>query len=233
MKRGKFITFEGGEGSGKSTQARLLWQRLRREKIPADLTREPGGTPFAEAIRSILLDASLERRSDLSELLLFYAARADHLNLRIRPKLISGEWVVCDRFSDSTRAYQKLSDESAIDTMEELVVGRDKPDLTIILDVEPEVGMRRAVRRAYGSVNSQSKLFEPDQMAFSFAPDRFEGLGMQFHDEVRQSFLNIARRERKRCIVIKSEPGVMKVADVVWKVVSKRFKLPLHRTVAG
>lgn len=226
MTVGKFITFEGGEGAGKSTQARLLWERLKRNRVNADLTREPGGTIFAEAIRALLLDATLAERSTFSEILLFYAARADHLVSRIKPALRGGTWVICDRFSDSTRAYQgaanKLHD-SIIEDLERLVVGSAAPDLTIILDVDPEIGMRRAVRRAYGSVNSQSRLFEPEQLAFSFALDRFESLDIEFHRKVRRLFLSIADRHPERCAVIDSTGGISKVAECTWKIVTQRL----------
>ncbi len=151
MARGTFITFEGGEGAGKSTQARILCQRLNRVQIPVELTREPGGSPFSEAIRGVLLDPSLAHRSELAELMMFYAARADHLERRILPALEEGTWVICDRFSDSTRAYQGAAgglDSALIDEFDRIVVGDNAPRLTIILDVDPEVGARRAIRRA-------------------------------------------------------------------------------------
>lgn len=239
MARGKFITFEGGEGAGKSTQARLLWQRLNRMGVTTELTREPGGTHFAEAIRSILLDPSLSMRSIRSELLLFYAARADHLDLKIRPALEKGYWVICDRFSDSTRAYQGEigGDENSrtIAELDAIVVGADQPDLTIILDVEPEIGLRRAVRRTYGSVNSQSRLYAPDQLAFSFAPDRFEALDVDFHKKVRTTYLTIAESEPTRCAVIESVGGITRVSDRVWDILVSRLagELPPTNGIAS
>jgi dTMP kinase len=226
MASGKFITFEGGEGAGKSTQAQLLWRRLARLRIEADLTREPGGTPFAEALRSILLDSNLSQRSNLSEVILFYAARADHLDSRIRPALDAGKWVICDRFSDSTRAYQggmgkRIS--HAIKRLDSVVVGQSIPNLTIILDVDPEVGIRRAIRRKYEPKSGQSLLLEPDQIAFDFAPDRFEALDIEFHRNVRNTFLDIARSEPKRCVVVSSEGGIRDVGERVWQVVLDRM----------
>jgi dTMP kinase len=230
MTKGKFITFEGGEGAGKSTQARLLSQRLNRLKIAVTLTREPGGSPFAEAIRGVLLDPSYPFRSDLAELMMFYAARADHLESKIKPALEVGQWVICDRFSDSTRAYQGAAsgvDPGLIDTFENIVVGESAPDLTVILDVDPEVGAKRAIRRAYGSVNSQSRLFEPEQLAFSFAPDRFEALDVAFHRSVRSAFLKIAADNPTRCVVIPSVGGITSVADQVYSAVVNKLDIPV------
>ena len=224
--RGKFITFEGGEGAGKSTQVRQLLQRLKRKKIRAVATREPGGTTFGEGIRRLLLDPDLGDRSELSEMLLFYAARANHLSHLIRPAMETGAWVVCDRFSDSTRAYQGASGGSlgeAIEVIDALVVQETQPDLTIILDLSPELGHRRATRRAYGDINSQSRLFDPDQLAFSFAPDRFEGLDLKFHEKVRAGFLKIAAGNPDRCVVVDASGGITAVADAIWEVIESRF----------
>lgn len=226
--RGRFITFEGGEGAGKSTQARHLLQRLKRHRISAIATREPGGTTFGEAIRSLLLDPELGERSDLAEVLLFYAARANHLNRLIRPALERGDWIVCDRFSDSTRAYQGASggvDAATIETIDRLVVGSTQPDLTFILDLSPAIGHRRATRRAYGDINSQSKLFVPDQLAFSFAPDRFEALDLTFHEQVRNGFQRIAESYAERCVVIDASASISVVADAIWHVVAQRFDM--------
>jgi dTMP kinase len=226
MTRGKFITFEGGEGAGKSTQAERLWRRLNKLGIETDLTREPGGTPFAEAIRAMLLESNSVQRSSFSELLLFYAARADHLDLRIRPALEARKWVICDRFIDSTRAYQGVHGKSfalAIKRLESVVVGRSAPDLTIMLDVDPEVGIKRAIQRTYEPKRGQSQLFNPEQLAFHFAPDRFEALDIEFHRQVRSTFLQIAQAEPKRCAVVDSAGGIREVADRVWSVVLERL----------
>ena len=234
MASGKFVTFEGGDGAGKSTQAQLLWRKLRRLQIDAEITREPGGTPVAEAIRGVLLDSSLSQRSPLSELVLFYAARADHLDSRIRPALHAGRWVICDRFIDSTRAYQGALGTNlgaAISHLEQLIVAPTFPDLTIILDVDPEIGMRRAVQRTYAPRRGQSRLFEPSQLAFSFAPDRFEALDVDFHRKVRGTFLDIAKLEPSRCVVVDSAGGIRDVAEQVWNAVSQR--LGVHSTNSG
>ncbi len=144
MTAGKFITFEGGEGSGKSTQAHNLAGRLRAQGIEVVLTREPGGSPFAEALRTLILDPETPPHSALSEALLFYAARADHLDKTIRPALNAGAWVICDRFSDSTRVYQSEAGGlpgEVLDALEEIVVSPTVPDLTFILDLPAELGL--------------------------------------------------------------------------------------------
>jgi dTMP kinase len=228
MASGRFITFEGGDGAGKSTQAELLCRRLSRLQIEVDLTREPGGTPLAEVIRSVLLDANLSQRSALSELVLFYAARTDHLDSRIRPALDAGKWVICDRFIDSTRAYQGALQANlsvAIGLLEQLLVAPTFPDLTIILDVDPEIGIRRAIQRAYGPASGQSRLYEPSQLAFSFVPDRFEALDVDFHKRVQSRFLDIAKTEPSRCVVVDSAGSIKEVAERVWSAVSDRFAL--------
>jgi dTMP kinase len=228
MTTGKFITFEGGEGAGKSTQARMLSQRLGKLQIEAVLTREPGGTQLAEAIRAILLDASIRQRTNLSEVLLFYAARADHLGSLILPALKDGKWVICDRFSDSTRAYQGAGGaihRPTIESLENIVVGPCQPNLTIILDVDPQVGLKRAIRRSYGSVNSQNRLLNAEQLAFSFSPDRFEALDVDFHRKVREAFQQIAADDPNRCVVIDSSAGINRVAEQVFAAVVSRFGL--------
>jgi dTMP kinase len=227
MAKGKFITFEGGEGAGKSTQARLLLQRLAKLKIEALLTREPGGTKFAEAIRAVLLDANIKQRSNLAEVLLFYAARADHLGSFIVPALDDAKWIICDRFSDSTRAYQGAAGalhRPIIEVLDNIVVGSHRPDLTIILDVDPQVGLKRAIRRSYGSVNSQNRLLvNPEQLVFSFSPDRFEALDVEFHRKVREAFLKIASNDSDRCVVIDSSHGIARVAEEVFAAVTRKF----------
>jgi dTMP kinase len=225
MASGRFITFEGGEGAGKSTQAQMLAHSLARLGVEAVLTREPGGTRLAEALRAVLLDANIQPRTTLSEVLLFYAARADHLGSFILPALNEGKWVICDRFSDSTRAYQGAAgniDGAVIETIDNIVVGPHRPDLTFMLDVDPEVGLRRAVKRTYGSVGRN---FSPQQMAFSFSPDRFEALDLAFHMKVRESFLRIASADPTRCIVVDSSQGITRVAEQVMSTVAARFQL--------
>jgi dTMP kinase len=216
---GKFITLEGGEGGGKTTQAALLAQALRKAGFNVLLTREPGGTPRAEAIREVLLSGEAKRFGQLAEAVLFYAARESHLELSIRPALESGTWVVCDRFSDSTRAYQGAAgglSRSVIEVLENTVVGATRPDLTLIFDVTPEAGLQRAAERQGKSTASGQNEAELD---------RFEGMNLAFHRSLRDEFLAIAKAEPARCRVIDASRSVQAVADEVWSLVRKRFDL--------
>ncbi len=217
MTPGKFITLEGGEGGGKTTQAARLSESLRRAGLTVLQTREPGGTPRAEAIREVLLSGKAKRFGALGEAVLFYAARESHLALAIRPALKRGTWVVCDRFSDSTRAYQGAAGGlpiSIIETLDQAVVGETRPDLTLILDVPPETGLRRATARKSEDEASPEK-----------APDRFEAMNLTFHSSLREEFLAIAKAEPERCALIDASKDAAQVADDVWSVVRERFKL--------
>jgi dTMP kinase len=215
MTRGKFITFEGGEGGGKTTQAKLLAERLRKAGHEVLQTREPGGTPRAEAIREVLLSGKAKRFGPLGETVLFYAARESHLELTIRPVLRRGGWVVCDRFSDSTRAYQGAAGGvplSVIDVLETAVVGPTQPDLTIIFDLPPETGLKRAAGRSQDESGAKG-------------PDRFETMNLAFHRSLREEFLAIAEAEPERCVVVDASKDELHVAEDVWAIVKKRFSL--------
>lgn len=219
MALGKFITFEGGEGGGKTTQATLLAERLRKAGISVLQTREPGGTPRAEAIREVLLSGKAKRFGPLGEAVLFYAARESHLELAIRPALEKGSWVICDRFSDSTRAYQGAAGGvpiSVIDVLDNAVVGATRPDLTVIFDLMPELGLKRAAerqRQSTGSAPAEGDL------------DRFETMNLAFHRSLREEFLAIAKAEPERCVAVDASRNVQAVADEVWAIVRKRFSL--------
>ncbi len=216
---GKFITFEGGEGSGKSTQVKLLAERLAARGISSVETREPGGSAFAERLRSILLSPDVEPHSALSEALLFYAARADHLEKTIRPALARGAWVLSDRFSDSTRVYQvhagTLSTE-AFKALESFVVGSTRPDITLIIDVPVETGLARAAVR-------RSEPRGTDKEARSLLADRYESRDLEFHKKLREGFLEIAAAEPERCAVIDGQKGVEETAAAIWTAVSVRL----------
>ena len=217
--KGKFITFEGGEGAGKSTQAALLAGRLRRSGLDVLQTREPGGTPRAEAIREVLLSGQAKKFGPLGEAVLFYAARESHLELAIRPALERGAWVICDRFSDSTRAYQGAAGGlplSVIETIDCAVVGPTRPDLTIIFDLPPELGLKRAARRK--TLNTSG---EPE----SVSPDRFETMNLAFHRSLREEFLAIAKAEPRRCVVIDAAESEQRVEEKVWAIVRERFDI--------
>ena len=207
--RGRFISFEGGEGSGKSTQIRILAERLDAAKLRAIVTREPGGSPGAEIIRHLLLSGMGKLLGPEAETLLFAAARDDHVRTVIKPALSQGVWVLCDRFSDSTRAYQgrlgKVSPEF-MNAMERVTIGNLKPDLTLILDVPVEVGMQRAAaRRGSG------------------APDRFEAEDVKFHQQLREAYRQIAANEPKRCVLVDANADANTVAASVWAALRDRF----------
>jgi len=205
----KFITFEGGEGAGKSTQAALLKTRLTSMGIGVLLTREPGGSPGAEIIRHVLLSGAAKRLGPNAEALLFAAARADHLDTVIKPALQSGHWVICDRFLDSTRVYQGIVgkvDLPFIRGLEKLTVGASKPDLTFVLDLPAEIGLARAhARRGEG------------------VPDRFETEDFAYHQALNAAFRAIAAQENQRCILIDANRPPERVAAEILQFVCKRL----------
>ncbi len=209
--RGRFITFEGGEGSGKSTQIRHLAALLQRNDHAVITTREPGGSPAGEKIRGLLLDPAA-RLDAMTQILLFCAARRDHVVALIAPALARGEWVLCDRFADSTRAYQGAAgniDADLVQTLERAVIGETAPDLTIILDISPDIGLARASRRR-GKISDA---------------DAFEASDLAFHQLVRAGYLAIAVAEPARCVVIDADQAEAAVAAAIAEVVGKRFGL--------
>jgi dTMP kinase len=200
--RGKFISFEGGEGSGKSTQIRKLAERLDAAKLRAIVTREPGGSPGAEIIRHLVLSGMGKLLGPDAETLLFAAARDDHVRTVIQPALGQGIWVLCDRFFDSTRVYQgrlgRVSPD-VLNAMQRVTIGDLKPDLTIILDIPVEVGLQRAaLRRGSG------------------APDRFEAEDIKFHQDLRDAYRQIAAEDPQRCELIDANADADAVAACVW-----------------
>jgi dTMP kinase len=207
--RGRFITFEGGEGAGKSTQIKTLAERLNGAELRTIVTREPGGSPGAEVIRHLLLSGMGKLLGPEAETLLFAAARDDHVHAVIEPALDQGIWVLCDRFFDSTRAYQgRLGkvDPKVLNAMQRVTIGDLKPDLTIILDVPVDIGMQRAAaRRGAG------------------APDRFEAEDVKFHEGLRDAYRQIAAAEPERCVLIDANAAAGVVAARVWTAVSDRF----------
>jgi dTMP kinase len=207
--RGRFITFEGGEGTGKSTQVAALVKRLGTLGVGVVATREPGGSPGAEAIRYVLLSGAAKPLGAYAEAILFAAARDDHVSQTIRPALDRGKWVICDRFADSTRVYQGVLsnvDARLISRLEKLTVGDARPDLTIVLDVPAEIGLERAARRRGNG-----------------AGDRFESEALDFHKKLREAYLELAAREPDRCAVIDASPAAETVADAIWAVVNARL----------
>jgi dTMP kinase len=208
--RGQFITLEGGEGGGKSTQARLLAQKLENLGVAVVVTREPGGSPDAEKLREVILSGKAAMFGPAGEAILFSAARIDHIDRTIAPALQRGAWVICDRFADSTRAYQGAAgklDPALIASLERVAVGDIRPDLTLVLDLTPETGLARAAARR----DAHEKA------------DRFEGEATDFHRVLRQAFLDIARAEPQRCAIIDADKPPQDVAEAVWASVRKRL----------
>ena len=208
-RRGRFITLEGGEGAGKSTQVRLLVSRLEERGIEVVATREPGGSPKAEALRDVLLSGAAARFGPRGEAILFSAARIDHVDKTIDPALSRGAWVVSDRFADSTRAYQgalgKL-DCRLILELERVAIANVRPDLTIFLDIPPEAGLLRVSKRRNG---------EP--------ADRFEAEGIEFHSDLRKAFRDIATAEPERCVMVNALAPEDDVAAAIWREVETRL----------
>lgn len=209
MISGRFITFEGGEGSGKSTHAQLLAQQLKSLGIDVVLTREPGGSPGAEIIRHIILSGAAKHLGAEAELFLFAAARDDHIRNTIAPALAAGKWVICDRFIDSTRVYQGIVGKvnpRLIRGLERIIVGKTMPDITFIMDVPADTGLSRAQRRR-GAAQA----------------DRFEAEGPEFHEMLRNAFRILAREEVARCVLIDASKPKPVVFDQIWNAIRTRF----------
>ncbi|CAA7617933.1 dTMP kinase [Magnetospirillum sp. UT-4] len=207
MERGRFITFEGGEGAGKSTQLKMLADALAAAGTPAITTREPGGSEGAEAIRALLVTGDVGRWDGQTEALLHSAARRDHLVRTVWPALDLGTWVLCDRFADSTVAYQGYGHGlpvSFIESLTRLAIGDFAPDLTLILDLPVEAGLARAGHRGG-------------------AEDRYERMGVAFHQRLRQGFLSIAERQPGRCVVVDATGTPEQVHDAVMAAVRGRL----------
>jgi dTMP kinase len=207
VETGRLITFEGGEGAGKSTQVSILVERLRNAGRHAIATREPGGSPAAEDIRETLLSGKVKQFGPFAEALLFSIARADHIDTVISDSLARGQWVVCDRFLDSTRAYQGATGgvpAPVISALERLTLHGVMPNLTIVLDIPVEEGLARMARRRG-------------------APDRFESQNTAQHERIRKAFLDIAEEEPGRCVVIDARKPEALVAEDVWEAVAERL----------
>ncbi len=210
--RGRFITFEGGEGSGKSTHAATLAQRLKSSGVQVVLTREPGGSTGAEIIRHILLSGIAKPLGAETEAILFAAARDDHVRNVILPAIKAGTWVICDRFIDSTRVYQGALghvDQRLIRSLERVTVGPAVPDLTFILDVPAQVGLARAKSRRGQEI-----------------ADRFEAELTEFHEKLRQAYRALAAEEPKRCIIIDGRAPREVVSERIWSLVHERLLTP-------
>lgn len=212
MSRGFFITFEGGEGAGKSTQIEQLAASLREAGRDVIVTREPGGSAGAEAVRHVLLSGAAEPFGAAMEAVLFAAARSDHVEQVIRPAIARGAVVLCDRFLDSSRVYQGVTgnlDADFMANLERVTVNGMKPDLTLILDIDPEEGLRRATARRGDET-----------------PDRFEKETLSIHRRRRKAFLEIAKAEPQRCVVIDADADPEKVAATILRTVSLAMAEP-------
>ena len=198
-----FITFEGGDGSGKSTQVNLLKDYLDNLNFETIKTREPGGTPSAEILRDLLTTGEVEKWAPMSEALLMWASRYEHLIQVIKPALNSGKNVICDRFYDSTYAYQGVAHNLGIDKMEKLkkiIIGDIEPDITFVLDIDPKVGLKRSLDR-YNKEN------------------RFESYNIDFHNNIRSAFLEIAKKNKDRCIVVDAALNEQEINNLIITVI--------------
>jgi dTMP kinase len=209
MKPARFITLEGGEGAGKSTQVKRLAARLEARSIFCIATREPGGSPGAEEIRKLIVEGKPGRWDVLTETLLLYAARADHISKTIAPAMERGHWVVSDRFVDSTFIYQGIGrglDDDKLASINKTVLGPFVPDLTLVLDLPVDVGLKRAQSRAGKET-------------------RFEQFDAVFHQRLRDGFIDLARREPQRCALIDASGSADEVEEKIWSAVTSRFKI--------
>lgn len=214
----RFITFEGGEGVGKSTQIQRLVANLNKHGVEAVRTREPGGTPRAEAIRSFLLQGKSEEWGPSAEAILFAAARLDHVNAMIRPNLESDKWVLSDRFHDSTRAYQGLNGgvpTKLISALEQLALNGTTPDMTLLIDMDPELAFERVRKRAA-------------EDGLDLPPDRYEKENLDWHRQLRKNFLDIAKRDADRFVVIDGDKSANDLETAIWAAVENRFASELE-----
>ena len=198
-----FITFEGGDGSGKSTQVNLLKEYLDNLNFETIKTREPGGTPSAEILRDLLTTGEVEKWTPMSEALLMWASRYEHLIQVIEPALNSGKNVICDRFYDSTYAYQGIAHNLGIDEMEKLkkiIIGDIEPDVTFVLDIDPKVGLKRSLDR-------------------SNQENRFESYNIDFHNKIRSEFLEIAKKNKNRCVVVDASLNKQEINNLIITVI--------------
>jgi dTMP kinase len=219
--QGRFITFEGGEGAGKSTQIARLKSRLETRGLTVIVTREPGGSPGAEKIREMLLSGNARELGPRGEAMLFAAARADHVDKTISPALARGEWVLCDRYADSTRVYQGEAgvDTGYLDLLETAAVAGLRPELTILIDVPADIGLQRVSSRASAAEGT--------------APDRFEEDDLKVHERRRVLFLDLARREPHRFAVIDGRAAPEAVERAIWEAVRTYFADQLTDDQAG
>jgi dTMP kinase len=223
--KGVFITLEGGEGTGKSTQVKLLHQALAASGIDAVMTREPGGTDQAERIRNLLIQRDAGNFDALTEALLMMSARREHLVNKIWPALEKGQWVISDRFADSTRAFQGYGmglDQAVIDRIYELIAGNFHPGLTLIFDIDPEQGLGRSLKQLSATADKTES-----------TEDRYERMGLPFHQRLRAGFLDIAKRFPERCVIIDATQDIQAIHRQILKVVETRFGVTGREVKSG
>ena len=221
MTKGIFIRLEGGEGTGKSTQIKLLQQALSAAGVDVLTTREPGGTDQAERIRDLLLQRDSGAFDPMTEALLLFAARREHLVEKIWPALEKGQWVISDRFADSSRAFQGYGmglDMQVIENLYQLVSGKFQPDLTFIFDIDPELGLERSLSRLKKSAVTE---------------DRYERMGLPFHQRLRNGFLEIAKKFPERCVIIDAAQDIQAIHRQVLKVVETRYGVAAKEACHG
>lgn len=213
--RGKFITFEGGEGSGKSTQIKMLGDFLHQRKINNILSKEPGGTEIGQELRRLLVTGDKDKFDAVAECLLYYADRRIHLTNKVWPALNDGVWVLSDRFADSTVAYQYYGYEkkvswNSLQMLYDVTVGDFKPDLTILFDLDPKVGLERSYKKALGMDVKET---------------RFEDRGLEFHNRLREGYLELAAQDKKRFVVLNANKSIEDLHHEVIRVIAERFKI--------
>ena len=219
MTKGLFITFEGGEGTGKSTQIKLLSEVLEKSGITTVCTKEPGGTPIGLEIRKLLVTGDKDKFDETTEALLYYADRRINLTQKVWPAMEEGAWVLSDRFADSTVAYQyygynKRIDLQTLNYLYTITAGDFKPDLTIILDIDPKIGLARSLKKAEG---------------MSVKETRHESRAFEFHTRLREGYLEIAKKEPNRCVVLNADTSIENLHKEILQTIEERFKVKLCR----
>lgn len=225
MSKGVFITLEGGEGTGKSTQVKMLGAALSAAGVETVLTREPGGTDQAERIRNLMIQRDAGNFDPLTEAMLMMSARREHLVNKIWPSMEQGKWVVSDRFVDSTRAFQGYGmglDQALIDRIYAMIAGDFQPDLTFVFDIDAEKGLSRSLKQLAVTADKNES-----------TEDRYERMGVPFHNRLRQGFLEIAKRFPDRCVIIDASQDIATIHGQILKTIETRFGISLREVKLG
>lgn len=225
MSKGVFITLEGGEGTGKSTQVKMLGAALSAAGVDAVMTREPGGTDQAERIRNLMIQRDAGNFDPLTEAMLMMSARREHLVNKIWPSMEQGKWVVSDRFVDSTRAFQGYGmglDQGLIDRIYSMIAGDFQPDLTFVFDIDAEKGLSRSLKQLAVTADKNES-----------TEDRYERMGVPFHNRLRQGFLEIAKRFPGRCVIIDAAQDINAIHAQILKTIETRFGISLREVKLG